>query len=1515
MKEKRFLDKSQPSPIIRFPERVVPKIFDDLLTETYRETLYKKTAQVEFDFSRVAWCDIFELSLISLWILELASAGKQITFRFPNDKHCFQFLITYRFDVFLQSHNVNREIATSFRATAGSTELVRAPFYPLTFSAEEGLKNILSDLNYGDRLEIVLGDVKDTEVVRTGAIRDVILKELIDNMIVHGGARFAYVIMTKLGGVTDLPAYQTRSLLNNVSEIEKGFFRSLSGKPFLALVIGDKGDGISSTLKPAYISDEIIGPRSATPTDDQILEYAFLYHSTRRSIKERLGEIKNVISQEALTYPPPTGLFRLKEKVREFSGFLYVRSGTSILAYDFYNQPHSDRPLLASQMKSRTRIANLGGTQYKIYFPIDIPRSAAISKPFPYAWSRRTSKTQYTCLFVRKFGFSEMLPSPEQEASQLIGVFREIDRIAFTNKGKSSSVILDFQGERNLSAKALHYLLFGCMQRQNSNFSIVATNVNIDSEEWQLVFDRLKPPKGEKTPLLVFDEKFARHFFGATSAEIDLIEALLSGKLEATTETDQIVERYDHLLIHDDTVESFHSNHTMSEIIEATREATKTELSRTLLSPSEGVFSPDIKVLLPSNRYCKGFFEINKLLSDRSSRTFLRSWYVLWLIQLKPDFVISLSRHMGDFVDEAIDALQTMGQSSIEHVNLRTPTSELDLVRLSLRLERGKTGIVISEVLGSGDTLNRVLEKTQHTNVIKIMPVINASEQSSPFLSFKGKDYPVEALMMYPLSYHLNLPQGWLYSEIQQVDPNEHLLIQPSASLDGPLWRGITISSEVENDEVMETYRNEFLVDCVLPTSAFLEGHFTNQEQHLTVLFNMPVLVGYFSEEIVELITNSTKSSLGSILPSREITHIMYLSRNPGMETLANLVSARFDKSVPVPVSTDEFWARFDSDSKVEEIDGVIIIDDAIVSGESIFKMYDIAEDKGAKHIFAYVIIKRGTDHLARRFEKTSEYGHAKLQARYLTDVEIPSYSPENCPVCDRLEELEYLQAEVPDDGFFSAFIDGEIDKLAEVRVELMETEQIATLERALIGNASATLTLRWTLELAKKKLAPRKELDYLVRRHVDAPKDVLRLFQVIFREQRGFLQEEKVREAIFYETFAAHIVEACRYFLGENTSLEEEEFEAVICLLMYLDEEFRVDQILDLFRRSLIVPKQFLRLLTQVLLGPLTYQSPGRMARMFRTLLGEVTNNDAFETLLGHIVRYCTKKEDQLIAMQNDRLSWFRSLTGGLLHETGHLKDTVIGQLEQDSCGVESIIKSWTEFHEHVFTALPLLRRFSANHLSSRLSDQLNANVLQIELHLKEAKRLASLFQATTTFSERSDLPDVQRQLKRQVSRLFALISGPRGTNVLLRSLETNIKTVAFTVAQQQREDLNGSKVTLVREFPEGACTVFGEYTFIIQAFQNLVENVWKNSGAQLLKIKTVIHDDEDMVDIQFLDNGKGITKPFLFGEGLKVVNRNALASCGAFDIRNLAVDELEYALGFRTVATLTLPLLQREA
>ena len=103
----------------------------------------------------------------------------------------------------------------------------------------------------------------------------------------------------------------------------------------------------------------------------------------------------------------------------------------------------------------------------------------------------------------------------------------------------------------------------------------------------------------------------------------------------------------------------------------------------------------------------------------------------------------------------------------------------------------------------------------------------------------------------------------------------------------------------------------------------------------------------------------------------------------------------------------------------------------------------------------------------------------------------------------------------------FSEFIDDEINKLSSLEVKVVTAEEMKSTDNPLVDECQ-TLTLRWKLEFAKKRMAARKELHTIVRNFRREPAEALCLFKVIFKEHQVFLGDDKVRQLLFYDTFAS---------------------------------------------------------------------------------------------------------------------------------------------------------------------------------------------------------------------------------------------------------------------------------------------------------------------------------------------------------------------------------------------------------
>ena len=60
------------------------------------------------------------------------------------------------------------------------------------------------------------------------------------------------------------------------------------------------------------------------------------------------------------------------------------------------------------------------------------------------------------------------------------------------------------------------------------------------------------------------------------------------------------------------------------------------------------------------------------------------------MIELRPDYIISISTHIGGIVDKSIDEIKSYSLLHIKHINFKTPIKGIDFIKLILELEKGK---------------------------------------------------------------------------------------------------------------------------------------------------------------------------------------------------------------------------------------------------------------------------------------------------------------------------------------------------------------------------------------------------------------------------------------------------------------------------------------------------------------------------------------------------------------------------------------------------------------------------------------------------------------------------------------------------------------------------------------------------------------------------------------------------------------------------------------------------------
>lgn len=1476
---------------IRFPAQVSSASVEAVLSTAYKKSLQKKYSTICFDFSRVLWCDLLPLTLIVNWILSLREQGKAVEFQFPVNHAVQQFLTSYHFERFLDEHHVSKSGNMTEGIRLKPTDLLRAPFFPLTFFTEQAFRNLLADLYYGERLTTVFAGIEEAAIVKSGAIRDVILIELGDNIYVHTNGDGAHIAMTKFS------RRPMRKGLSPLEDVDYRFFEKLRGQEVIEIIIADNGKGpygkgLLGTLHDTYIADTLITDKPTQPTDCDLIDYALLYYTSRRTVTERIGRIKDIISSDALQYPPPTGLYRLKEAVRDYHGLLYIRSGAGIVVYDFYNNQNHDIPLRSDKLSKSLSLCNIRGTQYRILLPIRKPAGLVAQASFSFYSGAGDDSDNFEFIGVADY-FRKQKPGELQSAAEALdNVFTALNAVSAAHKGKHFTIVADFQGCEKVSAKALHYLVYDLMQRQSKLQSNIIINLPTDSDMLHLYGKH----SGSLLPLQTYDSNGHLHIISIGADQSRIAEEVFGNRSALSDAAKRFATDNPHICGYDKSAERYIPRVSYKKALKIAREAIGKKLRTAIL---EQIFDPSIKVLLPSQRYCTGYFETYRIYAEPVLYELLKGYLSYSLLEDPPEYVISIGREVGLWVSNVLDDKQFSQTLRKQHINLPTTIKGTLPIAPILGIPRESRVVIISDVLGTCKTVQTLMENISQTQIVKILTIVNASEHVDAALQFREKVVNIDAIVRKKLTYHYELPPGWSYADVHQVDPHTHLLVRNAAKIEGPLFKGVSEEGQGE----LVTPVNEFFRDIIAPSNGIREGHFYSKSSHIVYLFDIPKIHSLFIDSISDHIVDNIRGIEEVFTDVRKgpITHIFYPHYNPGMDILAKRVATPFPGCSVIRISEEDLQPSIDQDYEINNIHKVVVLDDASVTGETIFRMIDICERKGAQFIYVYIIIKRSDPYIARRLEKSRQYGRASLHVRYLMDAELPSYSTDKCPLCSETRELEALRPSFPTDENISKYFESRIKEqyLQPVDIVLQETKLLSF--PSATANDLLSLRYRWLLECAKTNPAARHALAEVIRDYKATPANVLLLFFVISRERIPGVLFKNIRKVIFYKKFCKEIITACRYFLDNPCRLSARDFRSVLYMSDEFDPYYIADNCFGMFSICSQNITTLMDLAVHLMRASIFKEHPAIVTNSLRKLRDAKRENNEICSITDAMVDYWEKYESNVRQRKANRLEAYEALRGGVFHEIEHLRTNLASVLGDLHAASDDIKKEWEPFSVEVDKIIGLVRRCIAFEVRTELCYRLLTLISGINFHLGEGKNII----------DNKDLSDgqVREQLSEIANRITVLLFGSDGVRGALNLFDTNIKSVTWAILQQHEDNLKREGIYPTRSVPEEACVVYGEESDYKLILHNLIENVWKWSKGSKLALTVEIDKSDNHLVLRVIDDGVGFGK-MKIGHGLRNVKSLVSRYYGEFDIPS-DVPEHYRKDGYTAAITIRLPYL----
>jgi len=240
------------------------------------------------------------------------------------------------------------------------------------------LDSSIRTLGDQDELARVFSTYAKLDIIRSGALSNVIVGELGNNIVEHAHSSLG-VVGTRIISSNHMRSFRAPVISSNLPR----FFKSVRKTGFLEVVICDDGDGIPVTISDTFVDAWKLREdmRSQFPVeggepgrsafeDWHFIEFAFDRLSSSKKTAREIFEIPwrsdnhKCDTGVALKKKVASGLFWVWNLARRYQGFVMVRSGEAELAYDFSDLDENGKP------RRYTDECNMCGTQIWICLPL-----------------------------------------------------------------------------------------------------------------------------------------------------------------------------------------------------------------------------------------------------------------------------------------------------------------------------------------------------------------------------------------------------------------------------------------------------------------------------------------------------------------------------------------------------------------------------------------------------------------------------------------------------------------------------------------------------------------------------------------------------------------------------------------------------------------------------------------------------------------------------------------------------------------------------------------------------------------------------------------------------------------------------------------------------------------------------------------------------------------------------------------------------------------------------------------
>lgn len=936
--------------VIAFPETCDLFGFEEFLSRRDSFTLAPNC--VTFDFTRLQWIGILQLSVIFGWIWDLRHAGKQVAILMPPTiSEAAAFLATTSFCYEVQ------KIGCSLPSSPSTPRPFGLAAFKV-FESQEALSAYERALTAPSGPQIHLGSAADAPLIKEGAFRTILLHELGDNTFQHGGGvavRYA---------VSVHPASPDRS--------SHPFLSAFDGRPYLEVVVSDSGRGLlrkdlRGQMPNDYLPSYALKGNRRVSKDAITAAFAFEFSSTRDPETRRQRLTKMLDSATELTNVVATGLWYVAGLMRHYGGQILVRTGALLVNIDFSNPREPNGTLNA-----RSTLRSLRGTHVWIRVPRDARHVTPIKHAVPHP--RRFALRAKIVVNLEEASIAAPTPAGFIQSAE-----RRIEEALLKAQKERIPVVSLLCDGLNVDHKAFSVLLTQIAVTPRRGRALVMLGVKREvligaREQWERIQRQRK----------------------AENMSMSGLYGHVAFVLVAEDLSEQVI--YGDKTLNDSTILTFNDEHgngfelSVNDVADLYHSALKLALIDFLNRPP--VRHPDgyYYLIEEPKYYTRQFYEIRRVLSSAIARALCMAYFTYLLSKHNVGAIYTIAEPM----EELVDAMQGIraGTKWFKRVTGRETSSFVEAIH---QKPPGTKLFVLTDVICTGSEVRRFLVKAPDLNDLVVGCFVDGRQKQFDYLSIDRQDrshtVAVESVLRLAIEPIYDIPHGTDPSKILIVDRKTHApttydFIQPPTLLP------------------------EELLELAHGCGALRTGHLVFGGKHYTIFIVLAVLVPAMHDRLVNLWDGKLAQFDRTAVEPQSLV-VLYVDEERGWESLVPQYFSTKTNVRCARLSLDELEAPPPSreHGNKEKVQEVWLVLGVMAYGDTASRALEYVSRRfAAQKISVIVLIARMDTTRLSFWQNITSYKSIKVHFDILSYLPVEAYdATTSCPFCNLNARIDVI--------------------------------------------------------------------------------------------------------------------------------------------------------------------------------------------------------------------------------------------------------------------------------------------------------------------------------------------------------------------------------------------------------------------------------------------------------------------------------------------------------------------------